>query len=282
MGKWSVDERYPWSKVASFDGDLSTEEVMVPNIGRPALPTPPVLPFEGPVPVSERVSVFVRVRPLIPEEVEAGDEPLQGMASTSSLPADDSAVAVETEQGAVGGFAGVLGPEADNNFVFERVFKPKLETVLGGGTASLICYGYTGSGKTHTVLGSDSEEGLYFKAAGELLSRLETEHPDKKLFLLATACEVYADNVFDLLGTEKVACSLKTDGDGNLAIRVIEAKDIGELMEEFKGLGGRACNDGHTKCRSSTRQGAKPGGPEDVQQHGFATKSGRVLDGAPS
>ena len=27
MGKWSVDERYPWSKVASFDGDLSTEEV---------------------------------------------------------------------------------------------------------------------------------------------------------------------------------------------------------------------------------------------------------------
>ena len=26
MGKWKVDERYPWSKVASFDGDLSTEE----------------------------------------------------------------------------------------------------------------------------------------------------------------------------------------------------------------------------------------------------------------
>jgi len=182
MGKWSVEERYPWSKVASFDGDLGTEEVMVPNIGRPNLPTPPVLPFEGPVPVAERVSVFVRVRPLIPEEVEAGDEALQGMASTSSFPGDDSAVAVETEQGAVGGFAGVLGPEADNSLVFERAFKPKLETVLGGGTASLICYGYTGSGKTHTVLGSDTEEGLYYKAAGELLSRLETEHPDKKTF----------------------------------------------------------------------------------------------------
>jgi len=239
MGKWSVDERYPWSKVASFDGDLSTEgeeEVMVPKIGRPPLPTPPELPFEGPVPVSERVSVFVRVRPLIAEEKEAGDQPLQGMASSSSAPSDDSAVAVETEQGAVGGFAGVLGPEADNSLVFERAFKAKLETVLGGGTASLLCYGYTGSGKTHTVLGSDSEEGLYYKAAGELLSRLETEHPEKKLFLVATACEVYADNVYDLLGTEKVACSLKTDSDGNLAIRVIEAKDIGELLEEFKGL----------------------------------------------
>ena len=32
MGKWSVDERYPWSKVASFDGDLSTEDEVIFDI----------------------------------------------------------------------------------------------------------------------------------------------------------------------------------------------------------------------------------------------------------
>merc|ERR1712107_925608 len=96
-----------------------------------------------------------------------------------------------TECCATGGFAGVLGPEADNSLVFERAFKPKLQTVLSGGTASLLCYGYTGSGKTHTVLGSGGEEGLYYKAVGELLSRLKTEQPDKQLFLMATACEVF-------------------------------------------------------------------------------------------
>ena len=74
-----MDERYPWSKVASFDGDPGMEEVrclgyflsvfydakrtpllkvMVPNIGRPPLPTPPVLPFEGPVPVSGDCDVW--------------------------------------------------------------------------------------------------------------------------------------------------------------------------------------------------------------------------------
>ena len=31
------------------------------------------------------------------------------------------------------------------------------------------------------------------QAAGELLSRLKTENPDKELFLLATACEVDLD-----------------------------------------------------------------------------------------
>ena len=28
MVNWDINERYPWSKVASFDGDASTEEVM--------------------------------------------------------------------------------------------------------------------------------------------------------------------------------------------------------------------------------------------------------------
>jgi len=41
------------------------------------------------------------------------------------------------------------------------------------------------------VLGSGGEEGLYYKAAGELLSRLKTEQQDKQLFLMATACEVF-------------------------------------------------------------------------------------------
>ena len=28
MVKWDINQSYPWSQVASFDGDASTEEVM--------------------------------------------------------------------------------------------------------------------------------------------------------------------------------------------------------------------------------------------------------------
>merc|ERR1712107_775817 len=82
-----------------------------------------------------------------------------------------------TECCATGGFAGVLGPEADNSLVFERAFKPKLQTVLSGGTASLLCYGYTGSGKTHTVLGSGGEEGLYYKVCMFISKRSSCPSP---------------------------------------------------------------------------------------------------------
>ena len=50
----------------------------------------------------------------------------------------------------------MLGQEADNLQVFERCFAERVGTVLRGGAASLFCYGYTGSGKTHTTIGYGS------------------------------------------------------------------------------------------------------------------------------
>merc|ERR1712232_1032185 len=54
------------------------------------------------------------------------------------------------------------------------------------------------------------------------LATLEADRPDcgedESLFLRATACEMYNDEVFDLLGEEKVPCSLRVDERGQLQI----------------------------------------------------------------
>lgn len=168
------------------------------------------------------VSVFVRVRPLIP--TEAGSEALSGLALCSSGPACAPAVAFDAGKVTVGGFAGVQGQEANNEAVFENCFAGRLQTVMCGGTASLFCYGYTGSGKTHTVLGKREEQGMYYFAAQHILNELRSfpestgngEH--ETLFLHATACEIYNDKVFDLLGPEKLECTLRTDESGTLQV----------------------------------------------------------------
>lgn len=126
----------------------------------------------------------------------------------------------------IAGFSGLIGQDATNRHVFERVFKsPQVrrwsglcwddicfsfifiytnellqELILRGGSANLFSYGYTGGGKTHTVIGYGKERGLFFLAAENLLKELKND----KLFLRATACEVYGDDVYDLLGEEKV------------------------------------------------------------------------------
>lgn len=165
------------------------------------------------------VSVFVRVRPLI--ESEAHDL-VPGLALRSTEAQQQQAPVVVLEQGGmtIGGFAGVLGQEAANVDVFDRCFGNQIQTVLRGGTASLFCYGYTGSGKTHTVIGYGEERGMYFLAAERLLQELRQSRPDgvEDLFLHATACEIYNDNVYDLLGAEKLECTLRTDSAGQLMI----------------------------------------------------------------
>merc|ERR1711997_634978 len=125
---------------------------------------------------------------MLRKEEELGEQMMEGLATKSR----EDGVAVETKPTKIGGFSGLLGPEADNKEVFERVFQPSLERVANGGTASLFCYGYTGSGKTHTVLGSSGQEGIYRQAAARLLDKLRAAYPDEELFLLATACEIYS------------------------------------------------------------------------------------------
>ena len=167
------------------------------------------------------VSVFVRVRPLTPPELAKGAQPLEGLALESSDP-DAAGAAVVLAPG-IGGFTGLLGQEADTRAVFERCLAQRIGTVLGGGAVSLFCYGYTGGGKTHTVLGNPDERGMYYLAAERLLHDLNATQSvdtpeEQRLFLHATACEIYNDVVFDLLGEEKVECTLRTDETGMLRV----------------------------------------------------------------
>uniref|UniRef100_A0A7S2PDE3 Kinesin motor domain-containing protein n=1 Tax=Zooxanthella nutricula TaxID=1333877 RepID=A0A7S2PDE3_9DINO len=171
-------------------------------------------------PTCAAVSVFVRVRPLTPPELQKGATELPGLRLSSTEPTEPDATVYDDTSGgcssAIGGFTGLIGCTASNCAVFERCFEPQLQAVTRGGVASLFCYGYTGSGKTHSVIGYGDEQGLYFLAAERLLQHLAGA--GQGLFLQASVCELYNDEVFDLLGLDKVSCALRIDEDGQLQI----------------------------------------------------------------
>jgi len=223
ISKFKVTERYGWK-----DG-------VWPGVPTPTISPFPTIPPSSPtLPPSSPVSVYVRVRPLVEEEVEAGEGMMPGIAMTNSDPADTNAIALTTETSTFRGFTGVLGPDADNKMVFQRCFESRLDTVVKGGTASLFCYGYTGSGKSHTVLGYEAEKGLYQQAAESLLDRIEETYPGDGLFLVATACEIYGDNVFDLMGEEKLPATLRTGENGNVCVCGPAVRsELSDLVEGF-------------------------------------------------
>jgi hypothetical protein len=64
---------------------------------------------------------------------------------------------------------------------------------------------------------------VYYLAAERLLRDLDAMQPaagpeEHRLFLRATACEIYNDTVFDLLGQDRVACTLRIDDTGTLRV----------------------------------------------------------------
>ena len=168
--------------------------------------------------LKRNVSVHVRVRPLTVEEQEDGKKHLQGLNLVSEKGRES--IILSSISGDINGFDRILGQNENNINVFEKCFSKEIDVVIKGGTASLFCYGYTGGGKTHTTIGYGNEKGLFFLGAEKILQQLAKINTDNNcsseddmLFLRATACEMYLDKVYDLLGEEKLLCKVRIDGE---------------------------------------------------------------------
>eukprot|EP00297_Palpitomonas_bilix_P003335 CAMPEP_0113917452 /NCGR_PEP_ID=MMETSP0780_2-20120614/32752_1 /TAXON_ID=652834 /ORGANISM="Palpitomonas bilix" /LENGTH=567 /DNA_ID=CAMNT_0000917047 /DNA_START=363 /DNA_END=2066 /DNA_ORIENTATION=- /assembly_acc=CAM_ASM_000599 len=192
--------------------------------------------------------VYVRVRPLSQSEKKGGATFMKdlrldtkiantnmGSSSSSgggSTSADESdggnGVAAlgksEKRREELGGFAGVFGPNSDNEGVYGSTILPLLPTTLQGGTVNLFCFGHTGTGKTHTMLGYGSERGLFEKAATTILERLNEINEKERLganhalFLAVRFTELHLDRVYDLINNRS-ECTLRESSDGTLHIR---------------------------------------------------------------
>ncbi|CAN0272545.1 unnamed protein product [Pylaiella littoralis] len=94
-------------------------------------------------------------------------------------------------------FDRVFGPEATQDDVFNTV-KPLVHATVDGFTTTVFAYGSTGSGKTHTISGTDEDPGVLPRAVKLLFERLESDMAagsDKAFMVFLTFVEIY-NNVF--------------------------------------------------------------------------------------
>ncbi len=121
-------------------------------------------------------------------------------------------------------FDGVFDEAVGNSAVFEQCCRSNLEAVvLRGLSASVICYGPTGSGKQHTAIGHLSDEnqlGVLPRALKQLF-HLIASRPDLKFSVHMSAVELYCDAVYDLLKERKDsdAASQKGSTKGDVSAR---------------------------------------------------------------
>ena len=68
-----------------------------------------------------------------------------------------------------------FGPDATQEEVYRASTEPLIEQVAAGRNACCFCYGATGAGKTHTMLGTTEQPGVMVHALRGLFQRLAKE-----------------------------------------------------------------------------------------------------------
>ncbi|KAJ1632228.1 P-loop containing nucleoside triphosphate hydrolase protein [Pavlovales sp. CCMP2436] len=147
----------------------------------------------------ERISVSVRIRPLNVREAKtraggstwrvAGD-------SIAQLGSDGKGGTLAPAPGSSYTFDKIFDQSSQNADVYDAVAKDIVGSTFAGINGTIIAYGQTSSGKTHTMYGSAEEPGvvpLAIDAIFEALPRMAD-----RLFLL----RIYNDTVTDLISKQ--------------------------------------------------------------------------------
>ena len=115
----------------------------------------------------------------------------------------------------------VLPPECSNEDLYSALVRPMVDKVTGGYHSTVFAYGQSGAGerktttlslavvtclhfpgKTHTMLGTNSDPGVIGRAVEQIYGTIDAEGQDqeKKVFIVKVSyIEIYNETLIDLL-----------------------------------------------------------------------------------
>ena len=135
------------------------------------------------------IRVYVRVKPLTPDEVSGG------LRSVLHCPSDNRIECNSGTSTKAFDFDRVFNAVATQEEVFAEV-GALVTSALDGYNVCVFAYGQTGSGKTHTMEGPAEDPGISFRTIHDLFRVINTErHTDHSHAIYASIVEIYNEQV---------------------------------------------------------------------------------------
>ncbi|XP_027193452.1 kinesin-like protein KIN-8A isoform X2 [Cicer arietinum] len=151
-----------------------------------------------------RVTVFVRVRPISKKEKEADSR----CCVTIVNPRDVYLTEFVNPNGYLRlkrirrrhfTFDACFPDSATQQEVYSTTTSELVEGVLQGRNGTVFCYGATGAGKTYTMLGTVESPGVMVLAINDLFGKIKTRSCDGNYAVHLSYLEVYNETVRDLI-----------------------------------------------------------------------------------
>ncbi|KAL2636325.1 hypothetical protein R1flu_007804 [Riccia fluitans] len=154
--------------------------------------------------VGTRIMVYVRLRPMSKKEKESGARSCVKIDNKRDVYLTE--MALETDylrlkrlRGRHFTFDAAFPDNTSQEEVYQTSAANLVEAVLEGRNASVFCYGATGAGKTHTMLGTVQQLGVMVLALKDLFAKLKQRSPEGEHVVRLSYLEVYNETVRDLL-----------------------------------------------------------------------------------
>eukprot|EP00928_Gymnodinium_smaydae_P090827 TRINITY_DN7454_c1_g1_i10.p1 TRINITY_DN7454_c1_g1~~TRINITY_DN7454_c1_g1_i10.p1 ORF type:complete len:1168 (+),score=233.88 TRINITY_DN7454_c1_g1_i10:191-3694(+) len=153
---------------------------------------------------AENVRVAVRVRPPSEREANIGCDVVVNVSGQSCISVDIASGLSKTfNYDLCYSSCDSTAPDfASQDRIARELGGQLLKSTLNGYNGCLFAYGHTGSGKSHSVMGTSSEPGILPWTVDRIFeerSRLE-EQPDKEMRVWISYLEIYNEHLRDLLG----------------------------------------------------------------------------------
>ena len=182
------------------------------------------------------VKVAVRVRPLLPKEVAAGD--------SSCIQSDPAKNSVVVGLDKTFSFDKVFGVNSTQDEIFEVCAKNLMLSSFAGYNSTVLAYGQTCSGKTFTM-GTDSvlssskdQQGIIPRVVQMMFDEVEKRKSSREFIIKVSFIEIYNEEIRDLLdpqGQNKIAIRELTRGVPSLCgqqeERVSNFEELFKLLE---------------------------------------------------
>eukprot|EP00198_Chlamydomonas_reinhardtii_P008477 XP_001697814.1 predicted protein [Chlamydomonas reinhardtii] len=88
-------------------------------------------------------------------------------------------------------FDTVFGPDTDNALVASSLALPLVAPALAGVNGTIFAYGVTSSGKTHTMMGTESDPGVVPRIVRELFAQMEAAGSARLFRVRMSVMEIY-------------------------------------------------------------------------------------------
>ncbi|XP_069689320.1 chromosome-associated kinesin KIF4A isoform X2 [Periplaneta americana] len=155
------------------------------------------------------VQVALRIRPLVETEIARGCQ-----QCLDTVPNEPQVQVRGTDRAFTYNF--VFGPKDDQLCIYNSAVKDLVSRLFKGYNVTVLAYGQTGSGKTYsmgTTFTGDENMGVIPRSISDIFEKVK-EMENWEFKITVSFMELYQEQLFDLLATNKCVVDIREDGKG--------------------------------------------------------------------